>query len=201
MHRRWAAAAFLASAAGFSAVETSAVLAATSLLSATAVPHIQEYVASARTIKAAGDVRVIAVSILRLTFDVGRIGRDQRLRPAMLVSAGDVPVASTVDQRPWGAPLDGAAVQTLDAHLVDNAAGYTAARDQPSRWRGPYVDSMSADPWGFRYAVNVGLLGGRDGQAVLVLSAGPNGLVETPFAMVGLRQGGDDVVSVIGSGQ
>ena len=201
MGRRWAAVAFVASAAGFSAIETSAVLAATSLLSATAAPQIQEYVESARSIKAAGDVRVIAVSIVRLTFNVGKIGRHQRQPPTLLVSEGDTPGVGTADERPWAAALDEGAVQPLGAHLVDNAAGYDAARAHASRWRGPYMDGLSADPWGFRYGVNVGLFGGRGGQSVFVLSAGPNGLIETPFAVVGLRQGGDDVVSVIGSGR
>jgi len=83
--------------------------------------------------------------------------------------------------------------------LLLGTPGYNVASAQPHRWRGPYMEGLSADPWGFRYAVNVGLFGGDDGQAVFVLSAGPNGLVETPFAMVGIQQGGDDIVGLIGS--
>lgn len=200
MHRRWAAAAFAASA-GFSAVETSAVLAGTSLLTASAAPQIKEYVESARQVKATGDVRVIAASIIRLSWHVGPIGRHQRLRPAMLVSDGETPLATLPAAGPWTFATDEGAVQSLGAHLVDNAAGYSVERGEAARWRGPYLEGLSADPWGWRYAVNVGLIPGTAGMAVFVISPGPNGSIETPFEMVGLKTGGDDLIGLIGSGR
>jgi hypothetical protein len=62
-----------------------------------------------------------------------------------------------------------------------------------------------ADPWGNRYAVNAALVdlspgaamaNGQAKMAVWVLSAGPNGVVETPFAasiLTAVRPGGDDI--------
>ena len=182
-------------------VETSAVLAGTTLLTASAAPQIKEYVESARLVKAAGDVKVIAGSIIRLAWNVGKIGRHQRPPPAMLVGAGETPQATTPETNPWTLAVGVGPVQRLEAHLVDNAAGYTVEGGDGVRWRGPYLEGLSADPWGWRYAVNVGLIEERGGRAVVVISAGPNGTVETPYNMVGLRIGGDDVIGLVGSGR
>lgn len=132
MNSRWNAVVLLASA-GFSTVETSAVLMVASLLSATAAPHIQEYVDNARSTKALGDVKVIALSIVRLTLQVGKIGGHQRERPTLLVSEGDIPGPERLDAQPWTAPVNEGATQTLRAHLVDNTAGYNVAAGQPFR--------------------------------------------------------------------
>lgn len=198
--RRWSAVVLLASA-GFSTVETSAVLLATSMLSATAAPHIQDYVENARSTKALGDVKVIALSILRLTWNVGKIGGHQRERPTLLVSEGDIPGPESPDAHPWTAPVNEGTTQTLRAHMVDNTAGYNVAAGQPFRWRGPYFEGLSADPWGSRYAANVGFLDRPGGHAVIVVSPGPNRILETPFETVGLGTSGDDVIGLIGTGR
>lgn len=194
------AAAVAFSAAGFSTVETSAVIAAVSLVSGTAAPHIQEYLDMAHATKALGDVRVIALSLFRLTIHVGPLGGHQWVRPTLLVSDGKVPESAGPATTPWTAPLDERVTQSLAAHLVDNAAEYSVAAADPLRWRGPYMEGISADPWGSRYAVNVGFFqGAASGRAVFVVSPGPNRLIETPFEMVGLRTGGDDVIGMIGT--
>lgn len=183
---------------GFSATETTAIIAATSILSATATPQIHQYLESARGVKAAGDTRVIAISLLRLTSDVGRVRLSGAVAPTLLVTDGEIPQTPSPATRSWALPLDGRTVQPLASHLIDNAANYP---NEPPRWRGPYMTGLSADPWGKRYAVNVGLMDGNTGAVVFVLSPGPNGIVETPFEAVGLKTGGDDVVGVIGRGQ
>jgi hypothetical protein len=62
---------------------------------------------------------------------------------------------------------------------------------------------IGSDPWGDRYTVNVGALHDRTmaaaaaptGAAIWVLSAGPNGIIETPFAQDAERATlkGDDI--------
>ena len=189
-------------AAGFSAIETTVVVGVTSILAATAAPQIQEHLESARCIKASSDVRVIALSLVRLTTDVHRIRLGQQVAPTLLVTDGETPGASGVTARGWIAPLDGDHTQRLEAHLVTNAADYAAApAGLAPGWRGPYMDKLSPDPWGARYAVNVGLLEQPGGHAVMVVSAGPNGIIETPFETVGLQTGGDDVIGLIGRGR
>jgi hypothetical protein len=199
--REAVAALLLTSPAGFSTAETTAVIAATSILSATATPHIQEYLENAKTVKAIGDTRVIALSIVRLASDVQQIRSDQTVPPSVLVTEGEVPAAANPDARPWTRAVEGREVQPLAAHLMSNDAGYPIERGHPRRWRGPYMVGLSPDPWGSRYAVNVGLLEGTGGHAVVVVSPGPNGAIETPFEAVGLQPGGDDVIGLIGRGR
>jgi hypothetical protein len=61
----------------------------------------------------------------------------------------------------------------------------------------PLTTAGTPDPWGNRYAVNVGALSAsNDDTTVLwVLSAGPDGIVETPFLERGkdARPRGDDI--------
>jgi hypothetical protein len=198
---RRTAAVLVLSGAGFSTAETAAVVAAASILTATAAPQIEEYVQNARAIKARGDVRVIAISIVRLTVHVQRLRLNQKVPPMLLVSEGRIPEATDPGVRPWAMARDDRNVQSLASHLVDNEAGYATRSSDPLRWQGPYLELLSDDPWGSRYAANVGLLERDEGHAVFVLSAGPNRLIETPFEAVGLKAGGDDVVGMIGRGR
>lgn len=88
-------------------------------------------------------------------------------------------------------------------HLVENdpnADGVVDSRDYATtrsrRWKGPYLTRVGVDPWGHAYLASVGAMegGGRpivSGAKGWILSAGPNGIVETaPDAAV---LGGDDI--------
>ena len=63
----------------------------------------------------------------------------------------------------------------------------------PRGWVGPYLPYVTEDPWGFAYLVSVsGFEGGaRPDNHVWCLSAGPNGIVDTPAWATATR--GDDV--------
>jgi hypothetical protein len=80
----------------------------------------------------------------------------------------------------WG---DWAPRDTFENHLVENrplghaAFGYPTDLDRS--WRGPYVDDVTADPWGRKYVANVWNAHGDRGGPLWVLSAGPNGRVDT----------------------
>jgi len=199
--RRSAAVLLLASAAGFSAAETTAILGATSILSATAAPQIQDYLENAREVKAAGDVQVIALSIIRLVANVGHLRTPTEPHPRLLVSDGEIPEPADKAEDPWTAAIDARSTQRLEDHLLDNAAGYPMPTRGGFGWHGPYLDRLTPDPWGSRYAANVGLLEQPGGKTVIVVSAGPNRIIETPFEQVGLKPAGDDVVALVGRGQ
>jgi hypothetical protein len=117
----------------------------------------------------------------------------------LLVGAGAVPAASGPASSDWHE--SGPAVGLLDHQLVINGANYTTNRPgAPFGWRGAYLEqSVSSDPWGQRYAVNVGAMN-TVGVDVVVLSAGPDGIVQSAFDVDGLPTGGDDVVSIVSSG-
>jgi type II secretory pathway pseudopilin PulG len=85
---------------------------------------------------------------------------------------------------------DSQASDLMDYHLRVNARGYAEGFTGPgSGWNGPYVTrEVTGDPWGHAYLINTSFLRGLPPGAttctrcaVFVLSAGPNGLIETPF--------------------
>jgi len=64
------------------------------------------------------------------------------------------------------------------------------------RWNGPYLEPLSGDPWGHAYLVNVqGYFFG--GERVAIISAGPDGRVDTP--LTALEAVGDDLILVLDS--
>jgi type II secretory pathway pseudopilin PulG len=111
--------------------------------------------------------------------------------------------SSTEQRRLWReAPAD-----SLDDHLRHNRKGYRFR--QPGEydgWNGPYLSApIAGDPWGNRYLINAGFLdggttaadsNGRLRRAVFVVSAGGNGVIETPFEqpVIDARAYGDDIV-------
>ena len=60
-------------------------------------------------------------------------------------------------------------------------------------WRGPYLLTEKADPWGHSYLISVcGFPGGtKPDNNVWCLSAGPNGVIDTPTSAKSVE--GDDI--------
>lgn len=157
-------------------------------------------------------------------------------RAQMLVSDGFIPDLSAgapCSSLSWVLPVNTPVmalvyVDTLENHLGSNTPGGNPGNsyrtpDQMAPtglgWRGAYLNTpVMADPWGNRYAVNVEFLDPKSLSCggpcftndTIVLSAGPNGLVETGYQsymppctpVSGLVAQGDDIIYVIqGSAQ
>jgi hypothetical protein len=95
----------------------------------------------------------------------------------------------------------------LDDHLMNNRRGYRFRRSgEYGGWNGPYVSAeIKGDPWGRQFLINSQWLDGgssaadaqgRIRRAVFVVSAGADGVVDTPFeqSIVDARAYGDDIV-------
>ncbi|MEW5983913.1 MAG: hypothetical protein AB1806_16290 [Acidobacteriota bacterium] len=198
----------LLSRAGLSLVEVTVVLSALALVAGTLTPASLDLVQRAKDLQASRDALSIRDAIVRLLDDAGavRIGTrgTEGAIVELLVSGGATPASGDAGDWRWTRPVgaDGL-VDLLDRHLVTNEPGGSPANAWrgPARagdlgWRGAYThQGIGADPWGRRYAVNVQFLLGRN--EVIVLSAGPNGIIETPFEGRGLTGGGDDRVALI----
>ena len=112
----------------------------------------------------------------------------------LLVGPGEAP--KVLGNAGWvRGPTDNLANQ-----LIQNSPGYGVRIASQTSWRGPYLLSLKADPWQNRYTVNIGAAVNDDPTAgdhlaVFVLSAGPNGIVETPYRQPQdvVRAGGDDI--------
>jgi type II secretory pathway pseudopilin PulG len=111
--------------------------------------------------------------------------------------------ALRVERRTWRESR----ADALDDHLRTNRHGYRYRRPgEYGGWNGPYVSAeIAGDPWGKKYMVNSEFLDGSasaadaDGnprKAVFVVSAGADGVIDTPFEqpIVDARAYGDDIV-------
>jgi len=192
--------------AGFSVAEMTTVLTAMSILGAAAAPVIGDYVNDARMIRAQQDTRVVAIAVERMTADVmGHGERDGGWATFdLLVGPGATPEVASGAGQEWAAPVGARQAALLEDQLMLNGPGYpTGTRTQlnPIRgWHGPYLEAgVGADPWGHRYAVNVKFLKGGSFDT-FVVSAGPNGIIETPFQADGTVARGDDIVVVVSPG-
>jgi hypothetical protein len=90
---------------------------------------------------------------------------------------------------------------------VNNDRGYHVRRPgETTGWNGPYLSALlPGDPWGKQYMVNARWLdggstaadsSGHARRAVYIVSAGANGVVETPYEqkITDARVWGDDLV-------
>lgn len=187
-----------------------AVLAA---IVAIVAPTVVGRVESARLRAAEADARTLSEALLATQEDLGdfaifRSGAGRTLDDAstydILHGPGRVPgVAASVSGGKWDPLADGVLddaeagddADALADQLVANEPGYPT--DGRFSWRGPYVETPAADPWGNAYLVNAENLRPAQAEAAYVLSAGQNGLVETPFEMSrggAVNPGGDDVI-------
>lgn len=187
---------------GFSLTEVATILTALSVLTGAAAPAVTDYLAEARLVRARSDVRTLNLTLARL-IDHTRAERDIDGgwgTYALLVGGGAVPPAHSAASQLWSVQA-GRHVGLLDEQLIDNEPGYAVAETrQAAGWRGAYLeDRVAADPWGFRYAVNVGVLKTHNAD-VVVLSAGPDGVVHSLFESDGLPARGDDMASLVASG-
>lgn len=196
---------------GFTLIELTVVLAVIVTMALILTPSIADSINEARVARARNDCQTIASGLYQFYRDTGffpvwRVAQNggpgaPAARLQVLVSQGSVPVEDIASL--WTTGVAGG----LADQLVTNAPGY-ALRTPTSQfgWNGPYFSSqLLADPWGNRYAVNVALIdlslgaataSGQPKMAVWVLSAGPNGILETPFAqsiLSAVRPGGDDI--------
>ena len=141
-----------------------------------------------------------------------------------------VGVGRSIGSPDWDAPVDNGSVQLLDYYLVTNTPSNVVANAFRSAanmsvltnfdpdsgaqfhsefaWRGSYLPGpIDVDPWGARYAVNVEFLAkalgaGPSGHVndVFVITAGPDGEIQTRFDTDGTTAGGDDVIFIVAGG-
>ena len=186
------------------------MLAVTVTIAAVLTPSITDFILDSKLARAQSDCRTIASAIALFQLDNGFYPFWTRAenggpglpgnRLKILVGPGDPPLEEQPSE--WTSGAAG----LLSEQLVENTPGYRRG-NQTSQfgWRGSYLASeIYPDPWGHRYVVNIELLNAsasataaRGGvkAAVWVLSAGPNGVIETPFwqSIMGADLRADDI--------
>lgn len=192
---------------GMTLIEATIILSVVAVLTAILAPSVNGYVEQARQARAREDVQTIGEAIQSFITDTaehqflwdgnGTVAKEPPTRPDttnrvnLLVSDGDIPTRSSalvaLGDSFWLQGVNGAEVDALSSHLVENAPGDTAGNryrnpsdilttsvgnqnidfarvessglNAPHSWRGPYLRGpVDPDPWGNRYAVNVAFL-------------------------------------------
>jgi len=166
---------------GFTLVEVIVVAGIIAILAGILVPLILKEIDEARITRAYADVRSISTAVIIMKKDTGKWPNlDGGCNPAVtyLYSDGNTPGGL------GAAGYDQSTSVYFDDYLTADASGCYGAK-----WKGPYLAHVSADPWGNAYVVNANIFTANG--PVWIISAGPNGSVETNSAAATIQ--GDDV--------
>ena len=197
-------------ARGFTLIELTVVLAVLVTLALVLTPSITNFINDSRVARTRTDPQTLATAIIQFYQDNGFFPQWSTSNAGgpgtaankvdLIVSPGNMPAVTTAN--PWTTGT----TSTIVAQLVANTPGYTLkTSSSPFGWNGPYLSStVGGDAWNNRYMINVGLIdtsqgtqtaGGAIKSAVWVISAGPNGQVETAFnqPITTAVVGGDDI--------
>lgn len=197
---------------GFTLLEIIVVLAVLGALAAMLSPVVFRYIDDANRARAQADVRTLATAIQRMYADTGRwafyadgdgaVAYASSTMATTLTSDSDCDLADTSlaacdGQEPTSTTgwTFANKADSLVNQLITNANGYLTTG--PRAWKGPYTEAIpETDPWGQSYLVNIG--GAADGSAVVAISAGPDGILQTTgntSTTGNLTAQGDDIIA------
>ena len=188
---------------GFTLIELAVVLAVIAVLAAILTPLVTAYIDQARTTRARNDTRQIAQGFNLHKRDTGRYPIFASVADATAdVSAsedfaggGSTPVIGSGGSN-WAL----SSTSDIDTFLNVNTLGLNTTIQRGGRvaYYGPYVDAITADPWGNAYIVTGDHLQDSSSNRGYVISAGPNGEIDTDRDLTGsVTAGGDDIVAGI----
>jgi prepilin-type N-terminal cleavage/methylation domain-containing protein len=188
---------------GFTLIEVAVTLAIIGLLAAILTPVVSNYVDQARTTRAASETQNIANAILSFSKDTGKF--------PIFTSGASITVSSTTYAVLAGPGTDATCTSSCGTTWLSGNSGDLGnilERNAPSypttgkfAWRGPYLTDIASDPWGRKYYVNGPGMAFGQKIAVFVLSAGPDGVIQTSYnpaigsGSAAVTVGGDDIVA------
>ena len=169
--------------AGFTLVEVIVIVAILAILAGILVPMIFSQIDEARIARAESDAKSISSAMLAFRKDVAvwpnQAGPDCNPSITLLHGGGNEP-----------ASLAAAGFNTtskeriMNSLMRDNQECYDT-----TLYKGPYLPQVEADPWGNHYFLAANNF--NNDSPVFILSAGPNGTVDTPSFSTQLL--GDDI--------
>jgi len=174
----------------YRAVEVVTVASVVLIVLGLVLPLMRNHRIEKDIVRARLNLRAIAAATRRFLDDTGlgpcrdAQGRDRGL--FWLIGPGEPPtgVRSMLDGQ-WG---------RLEDHLHKNLPGLRPYEG----WRGPYLHTPTEDPWGRAYLVVLYPMFIEDDRDCIVISAGPNGRLESGYSSPrDLIAAGDDLIEVI----
>jgi type II secretory pathway pseudopilin PulG len=185
-------------------MEMAIVLAILSTLAAVLTPVVLNYVDQARIMRATADVKTIADAIRLYQRDTARYPIYADATHAVtdmpvgteLIGPGAAPTApNNTNWTNFNTTAD------MTQQLNQNLLGLpTSAQVGKVAYRGPYLGSVDSDAWGNRYIVTATNLKVGSSSWAFVISAGPNGVLDTNPSQSNTSQfvvSGDDLVAII----
>jgi prepilin-type N-terminal cleavage/methylation domain-containing protein len=210
-----------ASQAGFTLLEIIVVLGVIGALLAALSPLAFSFIDDARETQAQNDVNQIATAIGSFLKSTGvppyknvnnaeKIPKKETADYFCLYSSSGTVFSADTDSttgdswsKCWSAVAGDR--DTLENHLIKNTPGgqsgnYVYRTTGRNKWEGPYLPLINSDPWGNQYLANIGQMdpSAATPLAAWVISAGPNGLLETAFAQnaaASIAASGDDLIA------
>jgi general secretion pathway protein G len=171
--------------AGFTLIEVIVIVAILAILAGILAPMIFSQIDDAKLTRAEADCKSISSAILVFRKDLGawpnRMGAGCPEATTLLRGEGELPVDLAAMSF-----LTTNVMNFTDVLTTDDEGCYT-----PALYRGPYLPNVMADPWGNSYVVAASNFVATSMDPVFVLSAGPNGRMETPI--FSLSPLGDDI--------
>jgi len=187
---------------GFTLIEVIVAIAVVAILAGIITPSVIKHLDDSRRARALNDCSTIAAAVASFYKDLGQLP-NLTLTPTnqvVLVGSGNTPTSSAAANDLWITATTAANADLLTYHLAQNRPKNLTTTIYPTTagaeliWRGPYQGTFPADPWGNRYAINIGA-STNAAYSVCVLSAGPDGIVQTPFNLgFTANAGGDDII-------
>lgn len=190
---------------GFTLIEVIVVVSIIAVLAMMISPLINRHLDDARITRAASEAQTIATAMLNFNKDTGKWPIFQLPAASIttasaifttLYSPGTYPTPS-VDTASW-APATSVRGSIRDQLEFNQPLYGTSGK---FAWRGPYVTNIGEDPWGNAYVINASNLGFGSTSAAFVLSAGPDGTIQTTFTQsigsgsTAIVVGGDDIAA------
>ncbi|MFQ5509747.1 MAG: type II secretion system protein GspG [Leptospirillia bacterium] len=172
------------------------------ILVGVAVPLITYNSDRARYIRAEKQVTILSLALQAFHRDMGKWptrgarGRDGTL--SILVSGSASKRGTRIRSNGWHTDTQTEDVDFIANHLLHNRPKGLSSYPGMGRnaWRGPYIKDAPLDPWGTPYLINIGVTAHANGGAGLVVSAGPDRVVNTPYdGSAGQEPVGDDIVT------
>lgn len=193
---------------GFTLIELAVVLAIIAVLAAVLTPMVTGYLDQARIARAQADTRTIADAFKLHYRDTGRYPIWYTAANFTTGTIAAVGNGKAIFKGPGTQPADAngwtsaaTATTTLETWINANYTVVSTTTTFPKAgYRGPYVGVIETDPWGNSYLVNAGNLGSDSSSHSFVISAGPNGTLDTTkdqSTATALTIGSDDVVAMI----
>jgi general secretion pathway protein G len=168
---------------GFTLIEIVIVVAVIMILAGIATPSIVKNIRHSRVAGARSDTKEIASALASFYKDTGHWPTtDGTDTVTFLQTDSGVMPATDTGVTGWSGAAD-----TFADQLINNVPAYGTSGE--FAWRGPYQTEFGNDPWGKAFVCNVGNLSAGSTTPVYVLSAGPDGVLQTPEG--GLLTGDD----------